>query len=74
MIYHADWFISAVMLAGTYLVSQKRWYGWLFGALGNALCLGVNYRLALWGFFPVNLISIFICARSARAWYLERKS
>lgn len=68
--FHLDWIAGCLALLGNYLVGKKMWTGWLVQLVNLSLLTYINIYFHMWGFFPLNIVLLFLYIRNGWKWYL----
>jgi hypothetical protein len=62
------WVTSAFTLLGMWLLSNKRWEGWVVGIANQVLWVATSIVYGTWGFLPLTAALLVIYGRGLVRW------
>lgn len=62
------WLTSAGTLLGMWLLSNKRWEGWVVGIANQVLWVATSILYGTWGFLPLTAALLVVYGRGLVRW------
>lgn len=67
------WATSAFTLWAMWLLSKKRWEGWVVGLVNQILWIATAVLFETWGLLPLTVALIYVYTKGLIAWRAESK-
>ena len=68
LLLHMDWIGCLLCFVAQFMISFRRWQGWVFNVLSSVAFLYVDIYAKLWGMIPCCLMLIALGVWTAHNW------